>query len=190
MDSTSQRKRTLREQLRNDRALRFIPESWLHILQSHEIQDAKVVASYLSYNFEPQTTDINESLILSGKTVLLPRTLKDKDIEWVVWNGSSGSLGKNGPIQEPTGNKFTELEKIDVVIVPALQIDHEGNRIGQGGGSYDRALARIQAWKVGLVGAAELSGFLLPTEGHDQKVDAAATPELLIRFNRDVPRRF
>ena len=188
MDSTSRLKRTLREQLRNDRELRFIPESWLHILQSHEIQDAKVVASYLSYNVEPQTVDINATLILSGKTVLLPRTLKDKDIEWVVWNGSSGSLRKNGPIQEPTGNKFNELEKIDVVIVPALHIDHEGNRIGQGGGSYDRALVRLAAWKVGLVGAAELSGSLLPTESHDQKVDAAATPELLVRFNMDVPR--
>src|ERR1019366_6112705 len=106
MDSTSRLKRTLREQLRNDRELRFIPESWLHILQSLEIQDAKVVASYLSYGVEPQTVDINGTLILSGKTVLLPRTLKDKDIEWVVWNGSSGSLRKNGPIQEPTGNKF------------------------------------------------------------------------------------
>jgi|ERR1019366_592397 5-formyltetrahydrofolate cyclo-ligase len=188
MDSTSQIKRSLREHLRKDRALSFIPESWLHILQSHEIHDAKIVASYLSYGVEPQTLDINEALMRSGKTVLLPRTLKDKNIEWAIWNGSPGSLRKNGPIQEPIGNKFEELEKIDVVIVPALQIDHEGNRIGQGGGSYDRALARLVAWKVGLVGATELSGNQLPTESHDQKLDAAATPELLVRFNRDVPR--
>ena len=194
MDSTNQTnnqiKRTLRELLRNDRALRFIPESWLHILKSREIQNAKIVATYLSYGVEPQTIDINETLIRSGKTVLLPRMLKDKDIEWVMWDGSLGSLRKNGRIQEPVGDKFEEFEKIDVVIVPALHIDHEGNRIGQGGGSYDRALARLVAWKVGLVGAAELSGSLLPTESHDQKVDAAATPEVLIRFNRDVPRHF
>ena len=187
MDSISQTKRALREQLRNDRALRFIPESWLHILNSREFQSAKIIASYLSYNIEPQTLDINAALIRGGKTLLLPRTLKNNDIEWAIWDGSTGSLRKNGRVQEPTGDKFEEPEKIDVVIVPALYIDRDGNRLGQGGGSYDRALTRLAAWKVGLVGAAELSGILLPIESHDQKVDAAATPELLIRFNRNVP---
>jgi 5-formyltetrahydrofolate cyclo-ligase len=189
MDSNSQMKRSLRELSRNDRSLRFIPESWLHILKSHEIQSAKIVATYLSYGVEPQTLDINQALIRSGKIVLLPRTLKDKDIEWVIWDGSHGSLRKNGRTQEPIGDKFEELEKIEVVIVPALQIDRAGNRMGQGGGSYDRALARLGAWKVGLVGAAELTSSPLPVESHDQKVDAAATPEILVRFNRDVPHR-
>ncbi len=184
MDSTNQMKRSLREQLRKDRALSFIPESWLHILKSHEIQGAQIIASYLSYDTEPQTMDINEALIRSGKTLLLPRTLKNKDIEWVVWDGSLKSLRKNGRVQEPIGNSFDELNKIDVIIVPALNIDREGNRIGQGGGSYDRALVRLKAWKIGLVGAFELTSNPLPTENHDQRVDAAATPELLVRFNQ------
>ena len=187
MDSTSKTKHTLRAQLRRERELTFTPESWLHIVQAREIQSAQIVASYVSYGFEPQTLDINSALIREGKILLLPRTLQDKDIEWVAWDGREESLVRKGKVLEPIGSAFADLSSIGTVIVPALNIDREGNRMGQGGGSYDRALARLNAWKVGLVGAAELTPEILPVESHDQKVDAAATPELLLRFSRDAP---
>ena len=69
-----------------------------------------------------------------------------------------------------------------MVIVPALHVDRKGNRLGQGGGSYDRALARTKAWKVALVYPGELSSENLPIEGHDQLLDAVATTEILVRF--------
>lgn len=185
MDSLKQSKRDLRAQLRRDRELAFIPESWLHIVQSPEFLNAQIVASYMSYGTEPQTSDINAALHRAGKVVLLPRTLKDKDIEWVIWNGSQSSLRKNRNVWEPIGKSFSQLDQIDVVIVPALRVDHAGNRIGQGGGSYDRALARVSAWKVALVGANEISQQSLPIEDHDQPVSAVATPTLLLRFSRD-----
>ena len=185
MDSATQSKRTLRARLRHDRELAYTSESWLHIIQSLEFKSAKIVATYFSYGTEPQTVDINEALIHAGKIVLLPRTLKNKEIEWVIWDGSPQSLKKNGKVMEPTGDTFKTLDEIDVVIVPALSIDSEGNRIGQGGGSYDRALSQIAAWKVGLVGADELTQEKLPREIHDQRLNAAATPTLLMRFTRD-----
>jgi 5-formyltetrahydrofolate cyclo-ligase len=182
VEQNQQRKRELRSELRRNRELSFMPESWLHLLRSREIESASVVASYISYGFEPQTVDINEALIRAGKRLVIPRTLKDRDIEWVLWDGSQGSLRKRGKVLEPVGEKFNEESAIDVVIVPALHIDHQGNRMGQGGGSYDRALSRISAWKVGLVAAGELGSTPLPVEEHDQKLDAAATPTLLVRF--------
>ena len=185
MESAREQKRRLREELRRDRELRFMPESWLHLLQSSEVRDAKIIASYHSYGFEPETKDINEEIIRRGKTLLLPRTLPDNDIEWVIWDASAQSLKKRGKTHEPLGAKFQDEPSIDVIIVPALAIDPLGNRMGQGGGSYDRALARSSAWKVGLVGAEELIQQALPTEPHDQTVNAAATPTLLLRFNRD-----
>ncbi len=187
MDSTDRTKHTLRAYFRHERELTFTSESWLHIVQAREIQNAQVVASYVSYGFEPQTIDINSALLREGKILLLPRTLPDKDIEWVAWDGREESLQKNGKVLEPIGVTFTDLQSVGAVIVPALTIDREGNRMGQGGGSYDRALARLHAWKVGLVGAGEISSEILPVESHDQKVDAAGTPELLLRFSRDAP---
>ena len=185
MESATDKKRRLREELRHDRELRFMPESWLHILQSSEVRNAKIIASYCSYGFEPETRDINEEIIRRGKTLLLPRTLPDNDIEWVIWDGNSSALKKRGKTQEPIGPKFEDEQLIEVVIVPALAIDPFGNRMGQGGGSYDRALSRTRAWKVGIVGAAELIHHTLPTEAHDQTLSAAATPTLLVRFNQD-----
>jgi 5-formyltetrahydrofolate cyclo-ligase len=189
VDSISAEKRLLRADLRQSREDNFIAESWIHIVQSPEIQEAQIIGSYISYGFEPQTLDINTSLIESGKTLLLPRTLPNKDLEWVAWDGSPTSLNKNGKVLEPEGRIFGSESSIDVVIVPALVVDRQGNRMGQGGGSYDRALARISSWKLALVGAHEILSTSLPTENHDVKVDAVATPGLLLRFNQDAPGR-
>ncbi|CAB4664808.1 unannotated protein [freshwater metagenome] len=68
------------------------------------------------------------------------------------------------------------------MIVPALQIDSEGYRLGKGGGYYDRALPMIDGWKVGLIYSGELSEELLPRENHDVPLNAAATPDEVVRF--------
>ena len=76
------------------------------------------------------------------------------------------------------------LFRSDLVIVPALHIDQHGNRLGQGGGSYDRALKNLSAYSIALVYAGELTSEEIPSEPHDCKVNAAATPELLVRFTK------
>jgi 5-formyltetrahydrofolate cyclo-ligase len=98
----------------------------------------------------------------------------------VIWSGKEEDLIPRGLVHEPIGDTYNG--EIDVVIVPALHIDRRGNRLGQGGGSYDRALARTKAWKVALVYPGELTSEEVPREVHDQQVDAAATPEILVRF--------
>ena len=77
---------------------------------------------------------------------------------------------------------FTDFDSIDCIIVPALRIDRSGNRLGQGGGSYDRALKKLDCWKIALVHHGELTSEAIPTEPHDQRVSAAATPDLIARF--------
>jgi 5-formyltetrahydrofolate cyclo-ligase len=59
--------------------------------------------------------------------------------------------------------------------VPALQVDRDGNRLGRGGGSYDRALARATGLTVALLHDDELVAEL-PHEPHDVPVRAVATP--------------
>jgi len=180
----SSQKKKLREELRAHRATTFTQESWLHLLSAKEIQAASVIASYISYGVEPETSDLNLALISQGKKLLLPRTLKNNDLEWVHWDANHSTLKKNGKVLEPTGQIFSDEGAIDVVITPSLCIDRTGTRLGQGGGSYDRALARLShsCWKVGLIYAGELRATPLPAELHDQKLDAASTPHLVTRF--------
>ena len=175
-----QNKSELRKLYRRQRADRFNTESWLHILSAAELKNATNVASYISYEFEPETSDVNQRLIADGKKVFLPRLLENNDIQWVSWNGSSENLTKVEKIYEPIGDAV-EVE-LDVIILPALHVDRMGNRLGQGGGSYDRALSRSKAFKIALLHYGELTSEILPIQPHDEKIDAAATPEIVVRF--------
>jgi len=173
-------KSQLRKQYRNERQDRFMNESWMHILSANEFKDKTNVGSYISYEFEPETSDLNKKLLELGKKLFLPRLLKKKDLEWVRWDGSQDKLMKNGKTFEPIGEAYDFL--LDVIIVPALHVDRTGNRLGQGGGSYDRVLSRSNAWKIALLHRGELTSELIPVEPHDIKVNAAATPEIIVRF--------
>ena len=175
-----QNKSELRKLYRRQRADRFNTESWLHILSATELKDATNIASYISYEFEPETSDINQRLIKDGKKVFLPRLLENNDIQWVSWDGSTENLTKVEKIFEPIGDAV-EVE-LDVIILPALHVDRMGNRLGQGGGSYDRALSRSKAFKIALLHYGELTSEILPVQPHDEKVDATATPEIIVRF--------
>ncbi len=177
----NENKSQLRKQYRKERQDRFMKESWLHILTAKEVKDVQNVGTYISYEFEPETGDLNQKLLASGKRLFLPRMLKNNDLEWISWDGKQENLKKSEKTLEPIGNAETDI-KLEVIIVPALHVDREGNRLGQGGGSYDRALARSSAWKIALLHRGELTSQSLPVKAHDQKVNAAATPEIIVRF--------
>jgi 5-formyltetrahydrofolate cyclo-ligase len=151
------------------------------ILRAPEILSASTIASYISYEFEPSTVEINEAFLRDGKKVVLPR-IKGDQLEWVYWDGNPDDLEKRKKIFEPIGPALTNLSEIDVVVVPALRIDQSGYRLGQGGGFYDRTLPLLTAWKIGLVYAGELNSEKLPHETHDIALDAAASPSIVVRF--------
>ncbi len=176
-------KAILRDRARRERSQKFISSNFNVILKAPEIESATTIASYISYEYEPSTVEINEAFLRSGKVVLLPRINSDQ-LEWVRWDGDPANLLTKKKISEPVGPALTDLTQIQVVVVPALRIDQSGFRLGQGGGYYDRALAHMKAWKIGLVYAGELSSEVLPHESHDVPLDAAATPSIVVRFNR------
>ncbi len=161
----------LRRRLRAQREERYVEHNLLHLLEVPEISQASVIASYYSYGFEPNTHRLNDAFIAAGKTLLLPR-INGKNIDWVQWNGSFGTLSANGKFHEPVGPIFTESESIDLVLVPALAIDPDGYRLGQGGGFYDRALPQLRAWKHGVVYNFERMEHDLPREPWDVAMDS------------------
>lgn len=176
-------KAILRDRARRERSQKFISSNFNVILKAPEIESATTIASYISYEYEPSTVEINEAFLRSGKVVLLPRINGDQ-LEWVRWDGDPANLLTKKKTSEPVGPALTDLTQIQAVVVPALRIDQSGFRLGQGGGYYDRALAYLNAWKIGLVYAGELSSEVLPHETHDVPLDAAATPSIVVRFNR------
>ena len=174
----------MRERYRRERREAFIPAVYTNVLSTPEVMQATIVASYVSYGHEPSTVELNRALIKSGKTLILPRVNKDH-IDWIFWDGDESKLIEKKNILEPVGEVSSVLPAIDVVIVPALRIDREGYRLGQGGGYYDRALPTMSGWKIALVHSGEVTSEVLPRESHDIAVDAAATPDLIVRFNKN-----
>ena len=178
----SEEKSSLRTRYRRERNERYIEHSFEYLATSPEFLNSKVIASYMSYGDEPDTRQLNLELIKAGKTLLLPRISGD-NLEWVQWNGDESQLQQKKKISEPSGPAFTNLATIEVIIVPALRIDRSGYRLGQGGGFYDRALPHLAAWSIGLIHPDEISGEDLPREPWDIPLAAAATPDLVLRFN-------
>jgi 5-formyltetrahydrofolate cyclo-ligase len=164
-------KDNLRRRLRAQREERYVEHNLLHLLEVPEISRAHVIASYYSYGFEPSTLALNRAILASGKTLILPRINGD-EIEWVDWNGTAETLKENGKFTEPTGPVFEKLDSIDLVLVPALAIDPDGYRLGQGGGFYDRALPHLRAWKHGVVFNFERMEHDLPREPWDIPMDS------------------
>jgi len=182
VDITNSKKQELRKRFRSERSLRDLAESWTHIINSDEFAQATTIASYISYGDEPQTKDLNQQILRSGKKLALPKMLKDKSLEWIIWDGEESKLVKSGKILEPVGEVISG-DEIDIVIVPTLHATRDGHRLGQGGGSYDRALAKISAWRIGLIYSGELTVEPIPIEAHDVKLNAVATPDLIVRFS-------
>lgn len=149
------------------------------VLALPEAQMAGTVAAYVSVGTEPDTRGLVYAFWKRGSYVLLPLLLLDYDLDWASYEGpdslEAGPRGLLQPTEPPRG--VTAVASADLVIVPALAVDRGGRRLGRGGGSYDRALARVgpAVPTLALVYDDELVGEL-PAGGHDQPVSMVARP--------------
>ncbi|MFC7884856.1 5-formyltetrahydrofolate cyclo-ligase [Streptomyces sp. NPDC057376] len=158
-----------------------------------EVARARAVAAYVSVGAEPGTLALLDALRARGARVLLPALLPDNDLDWGEYTGE-GSLtrvrhGGRMTLSEPAGERLgpDAVTEADVVLLPGLAVDGRGMRLGRGGGSYDRVLARLE--RAGarpallvLLYDAEVARQHLPEEPHDRPVDAVVTPAGVRRF--------
>jgi 5-formyltetrahydrofolate cyclo-ligase len=153
------------------------------VLGLPEVAAAAVVAAYADSSGEPPTGALLAALADQHKQVLLPVQTADGDLDWAPHTGQlrRGPHGIDEPTTDRTGAEG--ITRADVIVVPALAVDRAGNRLGQGGGGYDRALRRVrpEALIVAVVYPDELLAEL-PVEPHDVRVHAAATSEGVVRL--------
>jgi 5-formyltetrahydrofolate cyclo-ligase len=150
-----------------------------HVLEMAEVATAGTVAAYYSVGTEPDTHGLIFALWKRGSYVILPVLLPDGDLDWASYEGpDSLAPGPRGLLQpvEPVRGAGT-VARADIVLVPALAVDVFGHRLGRGGGSYDRALARVgaQVPTIALLYDSELLPSV-PVAAHDQVVRVVARP--------------
>ena len=150
-----------------------------HVLGMPEVSAAGTIAAYYSIGAEPDTHGLIFGLWKRGSYVVLPVLMPDGDLDWASYEGpdslAPGPRGLLEPVEPPRGPGT--VARADVVLVPALAVDARGYRLGRGGGSYDRALARVggQVPTIALLYDDELLP-AVPTDAHDQPVRVAARP--------------
>jgi 5-formyltetrahydrofolate cyclo-ligase len=183
---TAEAKAALRRMLRGRRAARSAEEmaSAGNALAAYaDALGPGPIAAFVGIGGEPPTLALLAALHARGVRVLLPLLREDYDLEWADYEGPAGQLaeGRHGVLQPATPSLGLDgIGEAALVLAPALAVDGEGRRLGQGGGSYDRALARTHAPVLALVFDDELLDEV-PAEEHDQTINGTLTPARGVR---------
>lgn len=163
------------------------------LLVTPEVAWARRVAAYVSVGREPGTGPLIEELSDRGVEVLLPLLQPDGDLDWAQYEGPQSLARVARGLLEPTGEPLglDAIASCDAVLVPGLAVDRSGTRLGRGGGSYDRVLARVTGPALSgttftcvLLHDGEVLDLPIPRAAHDVRVAAAATPSALYRLGR------
>ena len=141
---------------------------------------AERVHVYYPINNEVDIRPFIEWLWEHDKKVIMPRTnfeTKEMDNYYII---SFGQLEETKfGLHEPTKFSPLHLGSPDVIIVPGVAFDEERNRLGYGGGFYDRFLEDSISIRIGVAFEMQMT-YLLPVEGHDQKLDMVVTEKRVI----------
>lgn len=171
-------RRSLREEDRAAAARRIRT----HLVDLLRRRRPRRVTAYVPVGSEPGGSDLPDVIVTAlgaEGELLLPVLRPDLDLDWARYRGPRSLTAAGRGMREPTGRRLgpEAIRTADLVVVPALAVDRRGIRLGRGGGSYDRALARV--------GAGTLTVALLydgefvervPAQAHDVPVRAVITP--------------
>ncbi|NLY51688.1 MAG: 5-formyltetrahydrofolate cyclo-ligase [Firmicutes bacterium] len=143
-----------------------------------KVAAARRLMLFLAFGSEVDTWLFLEQALVLGKEVAAPVTLpRTKELVFYPIRSRDEARPGHWGIYEPRreGEPISP-GSVDVVVVPGVAFDRRGNRIGYGGGYYDRFLAgkAAGAWKVGICFDLQLLEEL-PRSEHDMPVDAVVT---------------
>ncbi len=145
------------------------------ILQTDEYAAAAGVAAYWPLALEVDIRPVIDHALKHGRRLYLPRVVRHpRQLELCLFSGDPESLAP-GPfgLRQPCTETMDAAE-IDMVIVPALAFDLQGQRLGYGTGYYDRFLKTTDAFRVGVAFDDQMAESL-PTTRHDVAMDIVIT---------------
>ena len=145
------------------------------LLQHPFYQEAKIIATYLSFPHEFQTQELIEQALRDCKKVLIPKTYPKGRMDFVVYDPQQLVKTSFG-LLEPQGDlEVVDASQIDLIHVPGLAFTREGYRIGYGGGYYDRYLEHFSGHTLSTVYPCQIRDFI--PEDHDIPVQEVLIDE-------------
>ena len=161
-----QRKRAMREEEigRRSQALKQ------KLIEQELYRSAHTVYGYLSYNQEVRTLPILEQALADGKKVAVPKVYGERMVFLCLDDLTRISPGYCG-IPEPIDDGPAAADPTALVLMPGLAFTAQGDRLGYGGGFYDRFLEEEPNHPtVSLCYDFQMFP-AIPTQPHDRKVD-------------------
>jgi len=149
------------------------------VLSLPEYAQAKTVLCYANLRDEVLTSALIREIIRSGRTLALPAVRGE---EMKALRLTSPELMHRGAfrILEPDGDEEIAPEEFDLLLVPGVGFDPQGNRLGYGGGYFDRFLSASRGVKVGLCYSVQVMDEI-PAEPHDISMDIIVTEKEIYR---------
>ncbi len=145
------------------------------------ISNKKTVGGYYPVNFEVDILEFLKNLEIKGLELSLPVVKKKNQMDFYSWsNKNLLKLNKYG-IPEPE-----KIKKVfpDILLVPLVAFDDRLNRIGYGGGYYDRYINKISnkknLLKIGIAHSCQKIN-RVPVNKYDMKLDIIITEKYILR---------
>lgn len=154
---------------------------WKLVEQTAQFMLADRILMYHSLDDELDTRSFLNKWA-SRKQFFLPR-VNGVNLEILPFDASTLSSGAFR-IMEPTAGQPVDLDSIELIIVPAVAYDINGNRVGRGKGFYDRLLADSRASKMGVGYDFQLIDEEIDTDDHDVSVDLIITERRYLPVRR------
>lgn len=176
----TEEKAALRQKIRTQRNMlpdrEMLDKRLLQNLLAHPwMQETELVLTYYSGASEPDTHALIDLLLASGKQVALPVTDGAGSMDFYLLRNTDELQKGAYDIPEPSGREVPVLTETSLCIVPGVAFTEAGERLGQGGGYYDRFLTAHPGLRtVGLTYQCLLQASL-PCEAHDCRVDIIIT---------------
>jgi len=158
-----------------------------------DFKQAKSILMYVSFRSEVDTRRyLNDAIKLNKKLVLPAVDSRHRKLNlYEVRDISELEPGYMGILEPRVGARMSvTLKDIDLVIIPGTGFDRDGNRLGYGGGYYDKLLSyeskqlsRVDHITTIALAFEEQVGKDIPAEPHDIKVDMIVTDKRLIKCN-------
>ena len=147
----------------------------------HEFSHSRNILMYHSLSDEFPTTSTLELWQSVGKHIFLPR-VNGNNLEIVRYQPGYTHTGAYGTTEPSNTDETATADMIDLIIVPAIAFDPNGNRLGRGKGFYDRLFTQSQAVRIGVCFDFQLLDDI-PTEPHDVPMHIVVTPSTTINLH-------
>ncbi|HLC51885.1 MAG TPA: 5-formyltetrahydrofolate cyclo-ligase [Candidatus Nanoarchaeia archaeon] len=150
------------------------------LVENQLFGQASVIFFYAAINNEVNLSYAVEKALQAGKRVVFPRVVNDCLRLYSVFNSKNDLEPGYAKILEPkTSLPEIQLSELDLILVPGIAFDKNGNRVGYGKGHFDRFLEHLTKTKIGIAYDFQVVDFI-PAESHDIIMDYILTERGMI----------